>query len=263
MIKQFLYLVASMLFLFCNLIYAAHPLITDDTGTQGKNKFQIEFNNEFSNDKSTDGGVTAKESISEQVIAISYGLKDNLDIVIGLPYQFVNIKENGSKILNKGGLSDISIESKWRFHNMDTLSFAIKPGLSLPTGDEEKGFGNGKISGYLAFIATKEMEQIQLHFNIYYMHNEFELKEDKDVNNKDLWHLSLASQVEIIKKLSGVMNVGIEKNSDKTKDTHPAFILGGVIYSISENLDIDFGYKSGLNKEEVDSSYLAGLAMRF
>jgi hypothetical protein len=27
--------------------FAAHPLITDDTGTQGKGKFQLEVNSEF------------------------------------------------------------------------------------------------------------------------------------------------------------------------------------------------------------------------
>ncbi|MEW6419982.1 MAG: hypothetical protein AB1480_18015 [Nitrospirota bacterium] len=33
---------------------------------------------------------------------------------------------------------------------------------------------------------------------------------------------------------------------DGISDTHPAFVLGGIIYSISENLDMDFGIKGGL-----------------
>lgn len=43
----------------------------------------------------------------------------------------------------------------------------------------------------------------------------------------------------------------------------PAFILGGLIYSISKNLDIDFGIKGGLNKPETDYAILAGIAWRF
>jgi hypothetical protein len=46
-------------------------------------------------------------------------------------------------------------------------------------------------------------------------------------------------------------------------DKHPAFILGGVIYSITESLDIDFGIKAGLNDVETDYAFLAGLAFRF
>ena len=31
--------------------FGAHPLITDDTGTQGKRKFQLEVNSEFNSEK--------------------------------------------------------------------------------------------------------------------------------------------------------------------------------------------------------------------
>jgi hypothetical protein len=32
---------------------------------------------------------------------------------------------------------------KWRFYEKDGLSFAIKPGIILPTGEEDKGLGDG------------------------------------------------------------------------------------------------------------------------
>ena len=50
---------------------------------------------------------------------------------------------------------------------------------------------------------------------------------------------------------------------NKTSNTHPAFILGGIIYSITENFDMDLGVKGGLNKPETDLTILAGIAMRF
>ena len=40
-------------------------------------------------------------------------------------------------------------------------------------------------------------------------------------------------------------------------------ILGGLIYSVSENFDLDFGVKFGLNKPETDFAILAGIALRF
>jgi hypothetical protein len=69
--------------------------------------------------------------------------------------------------------------------------------------------------------------------------------------------------VEVVKNLKLVGNIGIERNPEKASSRHPAFILGGLIYSISENIDVDFGVKGGLNKPETDFTLLSGIAFRF
>jgi hypothetical protein len=69
--------------------------------------------------------------------------------------------------------------------------------------------------------------------------------------------------VEVVKDLKAVANIGMERNPDKTSNTHPAFILGGLIYSISENVAIDAGVKAGLNKPETDMTFLVGIAFKF
>jgi len=69
--------------------------------------------------------------------------------------------------------------------------------------------------------------------------------------------------VEVIKDIKLVANIGAERNPDKSSNTHPVFIIGGLIYSISEDFDIDFGIKAGLNKPETDYSVLAGITWRF
>jgi hypothetical protein len=180
-----------------------------------------------------------------------------VDIVLGIPYQHIRLKEDGQKN-TEDGLLDISLELKWCFYEKDGLSFALKPGITLPTGDDERGLGAGKVTYSAFFITTKEIEPWAFHLNLGYIRNENRADE-----RKDLWHASLAGSVEAIKDLSLVANVGIERNTDRNVNTHPAFILGGVIYSLSENLDIDFGLKAGLNKPETDYAVLAGLAWRF
>ena len=45
-------------------------------------------------------------------------------------------------------------------------------------------------------------------------------------------------------------------------DDHPAFLLGGLIYSVTQNFDIDAGVKWGLNDVETDTTWLAGVALR-
>ena len=238
--------------------YAAHPLITDDAGTQGKGKVQIEINSEFSRDKEKEDGVIIKERGGELATIISYGITDNADIVLGIPYQWFRIKEDGDTVEKEDGISDMSLELKWRFFEKDGLSLALKPGITLPTGDEDKGLGTGRVTYRLFFITTKEIEPWAFHLNLGYIRNENKVDE-----RKDLWHLSLASEVEVTKDLKAVANIGIERNPDKTSNTHPAFILGGLIYSINENIDIDFGIKGRLNKPETDLTYLAGIAWKF
>jgi hypothetical protein len=233
--------------------YAAHPLITDDTGTQGKEKFQLELNSEFSHEDE-DG---ATEDAFEFASVLSYGIADTIDIVLGVPYQHIRLKESGQND-SENGLSDISLELKWRFYEKDGLSLALKPGMTLPTGDDDKGLGSGKATYSAFFITTKEVEHWAFHLNLGYIRNE-----NKSDERKDLWHASVAAGYGITEKLTLVGNIGLERNVDRNVNTNPAFILGGLIYSISENLDIDFGVKGGLNKPEADYSVLAGLAWRF
>lgn len=261
MFKRIVTMIAVLL--WSGLAFAAHPLISDDTGTQGKGKFQLEVNSEFTYDKETADGVTTKVAGGEVAAAFSYGVTDNVDVVLGLPNQWKKVKEDGTVASDEHGISDVSLELKWRFYDRDGLSFAMKPGLTLPTGNENKGLGNGRDSYAFTFITTKEMDPLAFHLNLAYAHSEYKLQEDKEANRRDIWHVSLASEVEAVKNLRVVANIGMERNPDKTSNTHPAFILGGLIYSIFENFDIDFGIKGGLNKPETDYSILAGIAWRF
>ena len=125
--------------LWYGLAFAAHPLITDDTGTQGKGKFLVEINSESGFDKEKEEGLTTKQKSGEVATTLSYGITDHLDIVLRVPYQWLRVKEDGETISKENGFSDVSLELKWRFYESKGLSFALKPGLSFPTGDENKG----------------------------------------------------------------------------------------------------------------------------
>lgn len=244
-----------MLFTACwvSNSYGAHPLITDDTGTAGKSKFEIEIGAKYGHED--EDGVT--ENSIEIVPVFVYGLADNIDIELCVPYQYIRIKESGTTT-TEDGISDIEIDLKWRFYEKDGLSLALRPLISLPTGDEEKGLGAGKIAYSLLLFVTEEIKPWSFDLNLGYKRNENKVDE-----RKDIWHASLASRVEVIKDLNVVADIGIETNPDKSSNTYPAFVLGGIIYSMLENFDIDFGVKGGLNKPEVDYSILAGITFRF
>ena len=114
---------------FAGSAFAAIPLITDDTGTQGKGKFQLELLGEYGHDKEE----SATNKNSDFSATLTYGVVDSLDIVLSVPYQFWHTEEKGSEA--KGdGIGDMALEAKWRFYENEGLSFALKPGLHNPYG---------------------------------------------------------------------------------------------------------------------------------
>jgi hypothetical protein len=250
----------AVLFALTGMSYAAHPLITDDTGTQGKGKYQFEFVGEYGHGK--ENGVTTDTFVIPTVPVLSYGMADTVDLVLSISYQRIETKMDDITT-TKRGISDAFVQVKWRFYEKDEWSCAMKPGATLPTGDENKGLGNGKSSYSMFFITTKELHPWALHLDLGYIHNEYKLQADEDANRKDIWHASLASEVKVLKDLKAVADIGIERNSDRTSNTDPAFLLAGLVHSITESVDVDFGVKGGLTRPETNISYLAGLTCRF
>lgn len=249
----------------------AMPLVTDDAGTVGKGKVQIEIGTEITSDKeavfSQDAGrnVTEKEKGGSVTVTGTVGIHGCLDLVLGVPYQWFTTYEDGGRNGRADGISDISLDVKWRFFGQDGWGLALKPGIILPTGDDDRGLGTGKMAYRLYFIATKEISPWAFHINLGYIRNENKVDE-----RENLWHASAAAEWVIIRDLKAVANVGIERNTtlhlvhlhtDKSSDDHPAFALAGVIYRISESVAVDFGMKFGITKPEVDITYLFGVTV--
>jgi len=259
--RKIIHLMAVIVVIVCLLpvgVFAARPLITDDAGTLGKGGFQIESGIAVSDHRRDYDDVVTKEYGTSLDTTISYGLTDNIDIVLGLPYEKTKVKEDDVTVHDEDGFADVALEVKWRVLEKDGFALALKPGLSFPTGNDKKGLGTGRMTYGMIFIATKELEPFAFHLNAGYRRNENRTNE-----RKDIWGADLAGEVSVLKSLKLVANVGIVTNTDRDSSTAPAFALGGLIYSITENIDIDLGYKRGLNKAEADNTYIGGLTIKF
>lgn len=233
--------------------FASHPLISDDTGTMGAGNAQLELNGEYDHDK--EYGVTTKAT--EGSAHLTYGFNESIDLVGSFPYQHIETKEAGSST-TENGISDISFEVKWRFYELGDFSLAIKPGFTLPTGDDDKGLGNGRATHSLFFIASNEADLLAFHLNLGYIRNK-----NTGTDENDIWHASIASSIALTEQLTGVANIGIESNPDKLTDTDPAFVLAGLVYALSDEFDLDCGVKYGLNDPETDYSILTGITWKF
>jgi hypothetical protein len=234
-------------------VLAATPLVTDDTGTQGKGKFQVELCGEYGHDK--EEGLTTKTT--GLAATFTYGIVDRVDVSLSIPYRFSHA-ENAESTESPDGLSDLVIEAKWRFYEKNGLSLALKPGFTLPTGNEDKDLGNGRSAYYLSLIGSREVGTWAFHVNLVYVRNN-----NRGEDRKDLWHASLASTVDVIKNLKLVGDIGVGTNPERSSSTLPAYVLGGIIYSLKENCDIGLGVKGGVTKSETDISVRGGITWRF
>jgi hypothetical protein len=243
-------------------VFAALPLITDDTGTQGKGKSQIEICSQWGFDRETDDSsgtsVTTKSRQGEVKAQFAYGFIESADLILGVPYQWKKTETDNETTSNVNGVADLSLEVKWRFYEKDGLSFAFKPGVTLPAGDKEKNLGTGRATGTFFFITSKDWEFWTVHANLGYKRNENNLDQ-----REDIWHASIAGEWKVVKDFRVVANIGAERNPDKASQTNPAFALGGFIYALSKDIDISIGLKGGLNKAEMDYTALGGITLRF
>ncbi len=248
--------IISFLFIFLGLLsqvsYGAHPLITDDAGTVGSGVLQLEVNGQYGYDREEGEDVRSFEVAS----VITYGVKDNLDIVLGVPYSGYRVEDR--QRVSESGIGDITIELKWRFLESDSGGIALKPSVSLPTGDDEKGLGSGEPTYGLTLIGTLSRTPFVVHMNLSYTYND-----NTSGDRKDLLAASVATEFAATEDLTIVGNVGLESNPDPDASTPLVFGLGGLIYSISDSMDIDFGIKAGLSRPEEDVTFLAGITLLF
>ncbi len=258
MLKSIQIIVIGALLMANSPVWAAHPLITDDAGTLGKGKFQIDISGQQDWDMETVSGVDIRLTGNILSTTLSYGFLKNADLVLAAPYLWLKTTEDGVTTYLEDGLGDVSLDLKWSFFEKNGFSLALKPGLRFPTGNDDKGLGTGRMGYQMFLIASKEIAPWAFYANLGYI-----LNENKTDAERNIWHASFAATYELIKDLQVVGNIGIERNRDKAATNNPAFVLGGFIYSLLDNLDMSVGVKYGLTSAETDWALMVGAAFRF
>ncbi|NTU68094.1 MAG: transporter [Chlorobiaceae bacterium] len=250
--------------LFSATSFAAMPLVTDDTGTQGKGGLQVELGMERQRANADAEGVATKTTAWAPATTLTYGLADKIDLVAGMPYTWRKVEAGGTSTTGDG-IGDLSLQLKWRFLELQEgkLNLALKPGITLPTGKDGNGFGTGRRSGGMLLAATHKGALGAVHVNLGYTRNEYRLEADRIASKNDIWHASIAGELNMATELRAVADIGVDTNKDKDNDINPAYLLGGIIYSPSGCIDLDFGVKGGLNAAQPATSLLAGVTMHF
>ncbi|OGR40903.1 MAG: hypothetical protein A2X35_02940 [Elusimicrobia bacterium GWA2_61_42] len=239
--------------LFCTLAFsggsafAFHPLISEDTAFLGRDVRQAEIT--FEHSVSKEGFDFYSNTVAAE---FSYGLFDKIDIMISAPWQGWS-----SHGLSESGLGDVSLETKFEVARDKDWTFALKPGFSLPAGNEAKSLGAGKGGVWVYGIAGKTAGPRH-----YYLNAGYRLNRNSLDNAENILKASAAAALEVLPKTLLSAELAIETSPEKDSPSHPVTSVFGLIWSPSPSLDLDAGVKFGLNKAADDLGLLAGFTLR-
>lgn len=132
--------------LFSSVALAGPPYQTDDPEPVDVGEKEMYFAIEQTR---TRDGISA----SQPLIELNYGAAPNVQIGVGVPYALNNPTQGATE----RGVGDIELSVKYRVlqesDNRPMLS--IFPMVALPTGDADKGLGNGKAQYFLPIWMQK------------------------------------------------------------------------------------------------------------
>ncbi|HEV2038668.1 MAG TPA: transporter, partial [Casimicrobiaceae bacterium] len=171
---------------------AAHPLIAEDTATQGSGKFELEIGNSWTRD-----GPDRSFELGPQ---LSYGVLPHLDLILRPTWLGQRSIIDGDAIHARGA-GDTAVDVKWRFFQRDKLSLAVRAGINAPTGDADRGLGSGKPTYHGLLVSSIDLARLAVHANVGYARNRSDPMERRDLYHvcatalwtvNDSWRVLLA-----------------------------------------------------------------------
>jgi Putative MetA-pathway of phenol degradation len=211
-------------------LYAGRPLVTDDAYPVERGDVEVEFGIELE---------TTTQSYSLTApFSFGFGLTDWLEVAIKPSALYVDDQDASPRKV--GGVGDLVLEAKalLPFRPLD-LDLALVPSLKLPTADEDRGLGTGKVDGGAVFVVSKEFTDTRkVHFNVGYT----AVGKTSDVDLQDQLFIGLAGETSIPGLAEERLQVVAEVfGTTAEEDGGPGDIQGhlGVRYLALESLILD------------------------
>ena len=226
--------------LFVSSAYGAHPLNTEDTGTQGRGRWQLELNAERNRDEGLSGAQAAA--------VLSYGFTETADVQAGLAWQDTGAEK---------GAGDSIVAVKWRFWEHDAWSTGVRGGVSLPSGDDERGLGAGRTTWAALLIGQYEGTRWTFLSHLGYRRNHNTLGERESIAE-----LSGAVLYKVTPEVRLLLDAVATRNPDPGSDRALRSLVAGFIWSLSKDIDLDAGIRRG-NEPAIDRAVMAGVTLRW
>jgi hypothetical protein len=229
-------------------VHAAHPMLTEDTGTQGAGRFELELGAEWARD----GDVRAFQFGPQ----LSWGVVDSVDLILRPTWSSLRgVDAAGGG--REQGIGDTTFDVKWRFLELDALSLGVRAGVDAPTGAVAKSLGAGKPSAHAQLIATLDAAPFTFDANANYTRNP--LPDER----RDLYGAAAAIVWAASERLRVTAESGAATNPLAGRSTWPAVARFGAIAIVAPWLDVDIGYQTRLNHAAPRTVVLAGATVRW
>ena len=231
------------------------PDATESAYTVAAGHFQVE-SDLFKQVRNRNSGFLNIQNVFN-LANLKMGLTENIDIQFVVPTYVSNKTREVStnNIVDKtAGFDDITLRLKYNIWGNagGKTAFAVLPFLSFPTSS----FSNNRIQGGIIFpFAVKLKEGLNAG-------TQAGIELVKEDNNR--YYTNFVYSVTVGKSLFKKINSFAEAlttYSSYTKNTD-VYINGGLIYAISENLNIDAGVNYGINKG-TDTIFFSGFSFRY
>lgn len=246
---------------FASTGFAFQPLITDDTGTQGKGGNQLEFS---VNEDHLRAGREDARTLTLPLV-YTYGFADNADVYVTASHIRNNSSLPGA---DASGGGNPALGIKWRFYENEEskTSLAFKPELRFPVsaGNEADGLGQGRPSFGASLILTQETSFGAVHANFAVNRNRY--RESAGSPDATALRASLAPVWDLSEHCKLVFDLGVEAERAGSLRTWSRFAEVGAIYSPNKDLDFAVGVirrGDNANPSASVTSLTAGVTWRF
>jgi len=177
---------AFLFFISAGPALAGPPLITDDTGTPGDKKWEINIAYTLDRRHTETTHITP-------ILDINYGVGDNVQIKYEVPWIIFREKDVGTK----NGLGNSVAGVKWRFldEKKDVVSMSVYPQVEFnnPTSSADRGIVDKGINLFLPVQVSKKLGPGWINAEVGYTIRQ---------HNDDEWVYGLSGGYEIQENLS-------------------------------------------------------------
>lgn len=242
--REFLIVGVFFLLMTCT-VFAGPPFVTDDPVPTDYQHWEVDFFSTYNRtDDSTGGALPALE--------VDYGLLPDLQLHLITPAAYG--RETGGHA--EYGYGDTEIGAKYRFiHEKNWVpDVAIFPLVELPTGDEQRGLGNGKAQIFIPVWLQKTFGPWTTFGGGGFWHNPGD-------ENRDFWLVGWELQRDFGKHLTVGGELYHATSSASGENGHTAFNLGG-FWNLDEHRHVLFSFGRDIDGPTRFACYL-GLQLTF
>lgn len=241
--------------------WAFQPLITDDTGTQGKDGNQLEA----AYNRTTDKLAGAKTVTHEIPLVYTRGITDALDIYVGGTRLSIVPPAPGA---TERGWGNPVLGAKWRFYDSepDKLSFAFKPEIQFPVSDsrEARGLGTARASYGVGLLMTQETGFGALLANLTVDRSNYQDDALNTAERRTVTRLSVAPVWDVAAGWKLALDTGIMTNPDRAGKKRMGYVELGAIYAPNKDLDFALGVIRNTSDGDVRTTQVTmGVTWRF